>query len=296
MTSPRACARSKTTSGREPLISLRPRLRPTISGWMAGSRTGRTRHGSRGSPVCGDNVLPAAGASHCSGMTSVGRKCLRWRSRRWFGVARDGEASIRNALDRVARAASGPLDEPNKAFGPLYAGIRDYADEEGFAPYVAILRACILDHWPIAPGELVLGVVVHERRLHSLVTASRETGVGSSVIEQFLVESGALQEQDDRPPNRRLFDAQANAALLAEIPTLVGPIAMQKAMGATRKELVALEEEEILVPRTRLPRSRTPGGPQTEPRLSTIFRLTPPLSPRTTRAGKRSCLGASGRA
>jgi hypothetical protein len=104
----------------------------------------------------------------------------------------------------------------------------------------------------------VLGEVVSERRLHSLVTASKETGVGPSVIEQFLVEAGALPEQDDRPPNRRVFDAQANAALLAEIPTLVGPIAMREAMGATRQELVALEEEEILVPRTRVPKVKNP--------------------------------------
>jgi hypothetical protein len=126
------------------------------------------------------------------------------------------------------------------------------------APFAAILRACILDHWPIAPGELVLGEIVHERRLHSLVTASREIGVGSSVIEQFLVESGALQEQDDLPPSRRLFHAQANAALLAGIPTLVGPIAMREAMGATRQELVALEEEGILLPRTLVPKVKNP--------------------------------------
>jgi hypothetical protein len=88
-----------------------------------------------------------------------------------FEIAREGAPTIRNALDRIARAANGPLDEPNKAFGPLYAGIRDYADEEGFAPYVSILRTCILDHWPVAPGEVVLGEVVTERRLHSLVTA-----------------------------------------------------------------------------------------------------------------------------
>ncbi len=175
-----------------------------------------------------------------------------------FEIAREGAPSIRNALDRIARAANGPLDEPNKAFGPLYAGIRDYADEEGFAPYVSILRTCILDHWPVAPGEVVLGEVVTERRLHSLVTASRETGVGPSVIEQFLVEVGALPERDGRPPNRRLFDARANAALLAELPTLVGPIAMREAMGATRQELVALEEEEILVPRTRVPKVKNP--------------------------------------
>jgi hypothetical protein len=172
---------------------------------------------------------------------------------RGFDVARYGDFAIKDALDHVAAAAIGPLDEPKKAFGALYMGLREYANEDGFAPYKAILRTCILDHWPIAPGEVVLGEVVSERRLHSLVTASKEIGVGAAVIEHFLVEAGALPEQDERPPNRQVFDAQKHAGLLAEIPTLVGPIAMREAMGATLKELIALEKEGVLVPRTRVP-------------------------------------------
>jgi hypothetical protein len=177
---------------------------------------------------------------------------------RGFEIARHGDATIKDALDHVAAAATGPLDEPNKAFGALYSGLREYANEEGFAPYTAILRACILDHWPIASGEVVLGEVVSQRRLHSLVTASRDIGVGAALVEQFLVEAGALPKQDKRPPSRRVFDAQTYAGLLAEIPTLVGPIAMREAMGATRQELVALEEEGILNPRTRVPKVKNP--------------------------------------
>jgi hypothetical protein len=104
----------------------------------------------------------------------------------------------------------------------------------------------------------VLGEVVSQRRLHSLVTASRDIGVGAALVEQFLVEAGALPKQDKRPPSRRVFDAQTYAGLLAEIPTLVGPIAMREAMGATRQELVALEEEGILIPRTRVPKVKNP--------------------------------------
>ena len=82
--------------------------------------------------------------------------------------------------------------------------------------------------------------------------------MGAQVIGHFLIEAGALPEQDVRPPSRRVFDARAHSALLAEIPTLVGPIAMREAMGATRQELVALEEEGILVPRTRVSKVKNP--------------------------------------
>jgi hypothetical protein len=174
-------------------------------------------------------------------------------------VARHGEEALKEALDRIAASATGHLDEPNKAFGPLYVGLgRDYAGEEGFALYAKILRACILHHWPIGAGEMLLWEVVPERRLHSLVTASKEIGIGAGVIEQFLAEAGALPERDDRPMSRRLFDARMHADLLKEIPTLVGPITMRKAMGATRQELAALEADGVLAPRTRMKKVKSP--------------------------------------
>jgi hypothetical protein len=101
-------------------------------------------------------------------------------------------------------------------------------------------------------GEALIGEAVVERRLHSVATAAQEAGVGVEVIEQFLIEAGAIWEQDDRPASRRIFEARPYAELLAEIPTLVGPRAMHEAMGATKTELAALEEEGLLVPRTRV--------------------------------------------
>lgn len=82
--------------------------------------------------------------------------------------------------------------------------------------------------------------------------------MGTQVLEHFLIEAGALLSEDPRPPNRRLFDAQEHAALLAEIPTLVGPIAMREAMGATRQELAALRDEGVLLPRTKNEKVKNP--------------------------------------
>lgn len=176
-----------------------------------------------------------------------------------FDIAQRGEIAIREALDKIAAAATGHLDEPNKAFGVLYPALnRDYAEEKGFAPFRRILRECILDHWSIAPGKAVLGEVITERRLHSVATAANEIGVGAQVIEPFLIEAGAIARQDDRPQSRRVFDAQTHAALLSKIPTLVGPTAMRKAMGATKGELAALKEEGLLVPRIGVAKVKNP--------------------------------------
>ena len=176
-----------------------------------------------------------------------------------FNVAVRGEAAIRDTLDQIAAMATGAWDEPQKAFGPLYISLnRNYLKEPGFDVFREILRDCILENWPLAAGEMVLGKPLPERRFHSLSTAARETGIGPRVMEHFLAEAGAIALNDPRPPGRRLFDAQVYAGLLAEIPTLVGPIAMRTAMGATKKELVALEEEGVLTPRTRVQTVKNP--------------------------------------
>jgi hypothetical protein len=176
-----------------------------------------------------------------------------------FDVAVAGGRAIRDALDQVAADATGALDEPGKAFGSLFTRLnRDYLKEPGFDPFRKILRDCILDNWPIAGGEVVLGEALPQRRLHSLTTAATETGIGSKVLEHFLTEVGAIQMGDPRPAGRRLFDAKAHAGLLAEIPTLVGPIAMRTAMGATRMELIALSEAGVITPRTRVETVKNP--------------------------------------
>ncbi len=117
-----------------------------------------------------------------------------------FDIVVDGAVEIRAALDRIATDATGALDEPGRAFGPLYTKLnRDFLDEPGFDRFRNILRGCILDNWPIAAGEVVLGEVVPQRRLHSLRTASLETGIGVRALEPFLIEAGALREGDPRP-------------------------------------------------------------------------------------------------
>jgi hypothetical protein len=176
-----------------------------------------------------------------------------------FDVAVHGGAAIRAVFDQLAATATGALDEQAKAFGPLYGKLaRDYLDEPAFDQFRDILRECILDHWPKATGDVVLGQVVPERRLHSLTTAAAETGIGANVLEQFLIEAGAFKAGDNRTPSRRLFNAKVYAELLTEIRTLVGPIAMQTAMGATKQELSALAAEGVLIPRTRVEKVKNP--------------------------------------
>ncbi|WP_176504532.1 TniQ family protein [Cereibacter ovatus] len=184
---------------------------------------------------------------------------LRMAQAAGFDVVRRGEPAIRETLADLAALAGGASDTPRKAFGNLFAKLdRDYSAEAAFEPFRAIVRGVILDTWPLAAGEMLFGEPLPERRLHSLRTAASETGVTAALLGQFLTETGALQPKDDRPDNRKTFDARRYADILGEIPTLVGPLEMQKAMGATRNELKSLEEDGILMPRTRIPAIKSP--------------------------------------
>lgn len=171
-----------------------------------------------------------------------------------FEIAAKGAPAIRAEFDRLAARATGPQQHAKTAFGKLYYALnRHYADAPDFNGFRSILRDCILDHWPYAPDEVLLGDPVIVRRKHSISSAAEEIGVGQKLVRQFLIEAGAVEQDDPRPDTRLIFDAEQHKALIAEIPTLVGPIAMQNALGATKWELIALEKEGLLAPRTRIP-------------------------------------------
>lgn len=176
-----------------------------------------------------------------------------------FDVARQGEVSIRTALNSLASRADGQNDEPKKAFGKLYSDLSQaHVDKPEFAPFRKLLRDCIIDIWPVAADENVLGITQKERLLHSIKSAAHETGIGAGLLDQFLVYAGAISADDKRPAARKTFDAKAYQDLLAEIPTLVGSLEMQQRIGATQHQLASLAEDKILRPRIDVPTVKAP--------------------------------------
>jgi hypothetical protein len=189
------------------------------------------------------------------------RQCSAWAL--GFDVASRGPATIRSALDDLASLATGHGDEPKKAFGEVFVKLsRDYIHLESFAPFRALLRECILGVWPVAAGQVLLGVAQTQRELHSIHTAAEETGISAFLLEQLLINAGAIASDDVRPISRKTFDAEIYAELLAdlaaEIPTLVGPIELRTAMGATRQQLSSLAKDGVLVPRIDIPTFKFP--------------------------------------
>ena len=176
-----------------------------------------------------------------------------------FGVAHRGEAAIGDALNTLATLANGKNDEPNKAFGQLYIGLsQTHQNKDDFSSFRRMLRDCIVSIWPVAGGESILGFIQPERQLHSVLTAAREANIGPFLLEQYLINAGAIAADDDRPNSRKTFSALKYSYLLAEIPTLIGPAQMQREMGATKRQLASLAEDGMLAPRISIPTIKSP--------------------------------------
>ena len=170
-----------------------------------------------------------------------------------------GPDGIRAALDILMRSQDGGYIANQGELGPLLRHLNgSYLDDDAFAVFREILRGYCLEIWPLAPGDELLGHTVTERRLHSLTTASKETGIGPAVLDDFLTEAGAFAPSDARADARKTFDAKTWQHILDEIPTLVGPIALRRAIGATLAELNGLKADGVLVPRTNVPTIKSP--------------------------------------
>ncbi|WP_165802943.1 TniQ family protein, partial [Pelagivirga sediminicola] len=176
-----------------------------------------------------------------------------------FAFVSQGPDGVRAALDILMRSQDGGHIVTQGELGPLFQHLkRIYLDDDAFAVFRGILRDYFLEIWPLAAGEDFFGQAVTERRLHSLTSASKETGIGSAVLDDFLTEAGAFAPSDARADARKTFDAKAWQHILDEIPTLVGPIALRRAIGATLAELKGLKADGVLVPRTKVATIKSP--------------------------------------
>lgn len=204
--------------------------------------------------LLGSELVRLKHASNSDSFTS-----LRSAQIEGFRVAAEGPKAISSALGRLAADASASADLPHKAFGGLYRDLaRAHLKDEAFHVFRRLVWDRIIATWPVAPGETILGFTLHERKLHSLATAAKETGVGEFLLDQLLIEAGAYDCTDTRPAARKTFDATEHAALLAEAPKWVGPLEMQRAMGTTKTQFNSLVEDGLLAPRTKISTIKSP--------------------------------------
>jgi len=167
-----------------------------------------------------------------------------------FEVASKGDDAVLSALKRLEGLVDTPQDGPKKVYPALYDRLaHEYASDPDYAAFRRLLRNHMAETWPLGPGDELLGEPVVERKLHSIATASKASGVDPRRLRKLLVAEGILGAEDT---NRRdaweVFDAQRVAPVLASLETLVPATTFQDLIGASRSQFDNLVADGVLAP------------------------------------------------
>lgn len=180
-----------------------------------------------------------------------------------FDIVRPGPDAIKAKLIQLSFEGDGVGDGVRQVYHRMFTTLGRHLNEEpAFDVFRDILREAVLDLWPLAAGESVLGQVIPERRIHSVATAANELSVNPDRLRPLLIEAGAIVADDHRPHARATFDAREFAFLLESISELVPDGAMRKMLGATEAEMMSLEHADILIPSTALTTARLRWNPR----------------------------------
>ncbi|WP_322889938.1 MULTISPECIES: TniQ family protein [unclassified Yoonia] len=189
-----------------------------------------------------------------------------------FEIAQGGEAEVRNALFRLQELIETPQDGPKKIFPALYDRLsHDYFDNPDYTAFRRILRDHMAATWPLGPGDELLGEPVHERRLHSVTTASQETGIDPRRLRKLLVASGILAEDCDLPDSWAVFEAAAASPILDDLTVLVPATEFRDIISATRSQFDLLVADDVLKPALETMDTKSVWDPRTGTAFTTAL-------------------------
>jgi hypothetical protein len=180
-----------------------------------------------------------------------------------YQVAKKGEAAVRERLRTLQELPGGPHDGPKKIFPRLYDRLaHDYRDDPRFAAFRKVLRDHMLDTWPLARGDDLLGEPVLERRLHSVKSAAEMTGIDQRRLRRMLNAASLIPEaQADRADAWCVFDAAAAAPFLDQAVTLLDAKAFAATMGLSRSQFDLLVADGTLRPEIEDPQIKALWNP-----------------------------------
>lgn len=133
-----------------------------------------------------------------------------------------GPDVILKYLERVqqAHAASQSTWGAKTIFGKLYEFLGHQNQDVAYEPLRGLLRSHILATFAIPAGEVVLGCKLDRRHLHSIHSASRETGLHPKPLRRKLLTLGVLDTLADHLSDHRVvFPADGAADALQLLGT-----------------------------------------------------------------------------
>jgi hypothetical protein len=137
-----------------------------------------------------------------------------------FNIVSAGETGIRAFLAEMYdsyKESRVPNEGPHARFGKLHDWLASVADDPPYRPVLDLVRRCIVETMPLGPSEKLFGKVVKKRHLHSIRTASLETGMHAAPLRRVLQATGIIPAgQENLQDHRVLFDADGARDVLAK--------------------------------------------------------------------------------
>jgi len=115
-----------------------------------------------------------------------------------FEAAREGEDGIRRALEQVAETSmqNHKFGGAQALYGSLFRWLQYNKSKIDPGPIRDVLREHILDTVAIPAGTRLFGQKVEKRRLHSISSLSKATGLHVATLQNTLVSAGFLTGND----------------------------------------------------------------------------------------------------
>ena len=173
----------------------------------------------------------------------------------WWEAGAAGFAIVDRGIDHVLEFL-GDLrkpeerdsrDGPHNDWGIVHDWLEDTRDEE-IEPLLERVRDHIEATYPTAPGKMVLGRFVKERKVHSVWTAAKEYGLLGSVLRPQLVGASVVPDHPDAFDNHLLFPAAPHRPLLEKLSRGISALHAQQRINCERQVFGPLVEAGILKP------------------------------------------------
>lgn len=149
-----------------------------------------------------------------------------------------GEDGLRSVLEELRRTfpyGGSGLEGPQSVFGRLWHFLDRGASGGEFGPVKDIVRDHVVGIFPFAAGTKVLGQTLERRRLHSIRSASVETGRHPIRLRRLLIAAGVIPEgHEETSDNLVTFDAGSALAALSRLTAPMGMDEVEQVLGLPR--------------------------------------------------------------
>ncbi|WP_189350028.1 TniQ family protein [Mesorhizobium sp. M1E.F.Ca.ET.045.02.1.1] len=163
-----------------------------------------------------------------------------------FRIASAGEASLNELLERLNRgqASTRGVWGPRDTYGYAYGLLQKTVDDPAYAKLRDAVRRFALETMPIEPGTDVLGQPAGKRKVHTVRTAARDSGMHALSIRRLFKRMGVDEASDHSGvmDHRILVTSDDFSHVVAELKDALTAPEVERLLGVPRihlKELVA---------------------------------------------------------